>query len=73
MRHLSKHSVARDPEGELQFDSVDEAFELLGMDLPERLMDSIPAKANIASFLVDNDVFGMDEDAFTRRLEEDRE
>ena len=73
MRQLNKPSVVRDADGEAKFDSVDEAFELLGLDLPERLLDSMPSLSHVASFLVENDVFGMDEDAFTRILEEDRD
>lgn len=75
MRQIRKQSVARDADGEAQFDSIDEAFELLGMDLPENLRRSVPSLSNVASFLVENDAFGlgMDEDAFTRILEDERD
>lgn len=67
----------REIEFDLEFDSFEEAFEILGLDLPENLSKSVPSLANVANFLIDNDVFslsnqdGMDEDEFTRRLLED--
>ncbi len=71
MQHLRKqHAARRDPDGELQLDSMDEAFELLGLDLPENLRRSVPALSHVASFLMENDAFGMDEESFRRRLEE---
>ena len=67
----------REIEFDLEFDSFEEAFEILGLDMPENLRKSVPSLANVANFLIDNDVFsvdnvgGMYEDEFTRRLLED--
>lgn len=67
----------REIEFDLEFDNFEEAFEILGLDLPMNLRKSVPSLANVANFLIDNDVFsinnmkGMDEDEFTRRLLED--
>jgi len=75
MRHVRKQTIRRDADGEAQFDSIDEAFELLGMDLPDNLRRSVPSLSHVASFLVENDAFGMgmDEDAFTQILEDGRD
>ncbi len=71
MRQLRKQKMTRDADGEVQVDTFDDAFEVLGLDLPDNVRRSVPSLANVATFLVQNNAFGMDEDAFTRRLEED--
>lgn len=75
MRQVRRRTVSRDADGEVQLDSIDEAFELLGMDLPDNLRRSVPSLSHVTSFLMENDAFGlgMDEDAFTKMLEEERE
>jgi hypothetical protein len=65
-----KQRAVNDIEMDSRFDDPEDYFDSIGFDLPDNLRRSLPSLKHVASFLVEHDVMGMDEDAFTRLLEE---
>ena len=65
-----KRSIRLEADSDSRFDSPEDYFDAIGMDLPDSIRRSVPSLSNVASFLVKNEVLDMDEEAFTRRLEE---
>lgn len=61
----------KDNDVDVEMNSYEEAFDLLGMDLPEHLRGSVPSLANVADFLVEHDALGMDEDTFDKIIKEE--
>jgi len=71
-RAEKQQPVIRDEDFDLEFTRFEEAFDYLGLDLPESIRRSVPSMSCVGSFLVENDAFGlskdMDEKSFRRRL-----
>ncbi len=65
-----KQRAVNDVDADICFDDPEDFFDAIGFDLPDNLRRSVPSLAHVASFLMQHDVLDMDEDAFTRRLEE---
>ncbi len=67
-----KQRAGKDFEMDSRFDDPEDYFDSIGFDFPDNLRRSVPSLKHVASFLMEHDVMGvgMDEDAFTRLLEE---